>query len=486
MFDWFKKVNSKVKDLNSSVNEYKKETDNQAIPGVAFVNKAKKLIDRNELELAKDYIYKALAISDRDSIAYKYLGVCEERLGNLKEAIAAYQKSALINDHDKTIWYKLGMVQVNLKQFQDAEKSFETAHKVTPVNTDVETGWGMALLKQKKYMEAHEKFISAIKINRYNFAALLLAAIVEVRLKQYDDAYQKLTFLIKTNPSEACMYEFANLNFLKENYEDAIKYSTYALEYNSNMLPAYLLLGRVYSILQNYEKSNLYYKQAEEKGLINETMYTEWGYSLVRTFHFNEALSIFEKVLKENYLSEEAFIGSQLCKAELGIEVYDPKKEDNAYYYEIKGIYEREQGNISDAIEMFKTALNKDDKEIYNYYRLAKCYEQTDNDTMIKDSYDKLNKFAPNFISGFTDYANYLIKKNEIKDAQRKLRKAEKLDSSNQDICNLLFYTSYILVKDDPCEYNVKEAIMLANKITDFKYPELRVELEGILKNIKK
>lgn len=486
MFEWIKNINNKIKDLNTSVNEYKKETDNQAMPNIAFINRAKKLLDRNEPELAKECIYQALAISDRDAIAYKYLGICDEKLGNLSDALTSYRKSAELNSQDKNIWYKLGMVQVNLKQYSEAENSFEAAHKVTPVNTDVETGWGMALLKQKKYTQAHEKFINAIKINRYNFSALLLAAIVEVRLKQYDDAYQKLAFLIKTNPTEACMYEFANLNFIKDNYEDAIKYGIYSLEYNAKMLPAYLLLGKIYSIQQNHEKSDMYYKQAEAHELKNETMYVEWGYSLVRNFRFEDAKNIFEKALKENETSEGATLGLKLCNAELGTEVSDIEPKDDAYTCELKGLYEKSNGNISGAIEMFKTALSKDDKEIYNYYRLAKCYEQTNNDTMIRDSYDKMNKYAPDFTKGLIDYARYLISKNEIKDAQRKLRKAEKQEPDNQELLNMLFYTSYILVKDDVCEYNVKEAVTLANRITDFKYPELRVELENILENLKK
>ena len=48
-----------------------------------------------------------------------------------------------------------------------------------------------------------------------------------------------------------------------------------------------------------------------------------------------------------------------------------------------------------------------------------------------------------------------------------------------------LFYVSYILVKDDICEYNVKEVILLGARIQDFRYPELKEDLEGILKNLK-
>ena len=47
-----------------------------------------------------------------------------------------------------------------------------------------------------------------------------------------------------------------------------------------------------------------------------------------------------------------------------------------------------------------------------------------------------------------------------------------------------LTHDEFKLVKDDICEYNVKEAINIANKIEDFNYPEYKEELENKLKNM--
>ena len=62
-----------------SVDTYKKETDNQTIPSVAYVNRAKKLIDKSRYEDAKKVLEEALAITRKDALVYKYLGVCEEK-----------------------------------------------------------------------------------------------------------------------------------------------------------------------------------------------------------------------------------------------------------------------------------------------------------------------------------------------------------------------------------------------------------------------
>ena len=493
MFSWLKNINKKVKDLNVSVNSYTKETDKQVIPTVAQVNRAKKMFEKGQYLEAKDVLDNALILNPKDALVLKYLGVCKENLGDFKGAIEAYNLSCEVNPQDKDIWHKLGMAFLSVKQFEDAEQALTVAAKITPMNTDVQTAWGMSFFKQRKYQLAHEKFINALKINRYNFSAVLLAAIVETRMGKYDDADTKLSFLIKTNPTEAAYYEYANLYFLKDDYEKAVSYAEKSLEINDNMLPAYLLLGRIYSIKFDYAKSINYFLTAQEKELTNSSLYFEWGNALIRLYKFEDAMKMFEMALKEDENCVEAQAGLGLCYAQIGdfdksdeyIELCEKSDFNSEFILEAKGIKAFNSENIKEAVEFFKKSLQLNSKGYYNYYRLAKCYEKLENDNMIRDSYDKLLKFNPDFVDGYLDYAKFLISQKEYKEAQRKLRKAQNLDACNQEILNLLFYVSYVLVKDNICEYNIKEAIVLADSISDFRYPELRAELETILEKIK-
>ena len=82
----------------------------------------------------------------------------------------------------------------------------------------------------------------------------------------------------------------------------------------------------------------------------------------------------------------------------------------------------------------------------------------------------------------------WLIETEDFADAQRKLRRAERLDKNNVKVLNLLFLTLYTLVKKNLCEYNIKEAISVAQKAQDLgnlQYPEQKQELENILKDIQ-
>jgi len=493
LLNWLKNIRAKIRDLNTTVNTYKDETENQTLPIIAHINRAKKFMDKSLFLEARDILTEALAISDKDSLVYRYLGMCEEQLGNLKSAIEMYQKSTQINPQDKTSWHKLGMLQVSIKDYESAENSFENASKINPTNTDIQTGWGMSLLKQKKYNQALEKFTKAIQINRYNFSAMLLAAITEIRLGNYNDAEPKLIFLMKTNPTEGAAYEYANMCTLKENFDDAIKYAKKSVELNPNMLPAYMLLGDVYSLKFDYVNSTKYFTEAENRELTNAMLYTAWGNALLNLYKFEEAKEKFQKALLKDLDSIEAQAGMAICLAETKdfermhdfITFVEEKNNKNLLIHEAKGLAELAYGNAENAINMFKDILNSNPKQYYNYYRLAKCYEKLGKTDMVKDSYEKIIKFSPNFVQAYVDYARFLIKLEDYKDAQRKLRKAEKLAPNDSEILNLLFYTCYILVKENLCEYNIKEAIDISNRIESFEHPELRAELETLLENLK-
>ena len=117
---------------------------------------------------------------------------------------------------------------------------------------------------------------------------------------------------------------------------------------------------------------------------------------------------------------------------------------------------------------------------------MAKCYEKMNNDTKVIEYYESALNLNPKFIIAYYDYVKYLFAKKDYVEAQRKLRKALKIDNENIVLLNLMFFASYILVKDNLCEYNVKETLAIANKIEKinpdlFEYPEQKAELERIL-----
>lgn len=497
MPDWLKNIIEKIRNLNISVDQYKEDTVIQSLPTFAHVNKAKKLIEKGDLEKAKQVLIKALEFPSKDALVYKYLGIIYDKEKKFDKAVAAYQISAEWNPHDKIIWQKLGFALIAIEKFEEAAKSFDNANRISSSNTDTFTGWGMALMKQKKYDEAREKFAEAVKYNRYNFSAIFLQAVMDIKLKDYDKAEMKLTFLANVCPNETNTYEFAHLKFLKGEKESAIHYAVKSLDHNPNMLPSYLLLGKLYAF--NFDEDNAlsYFQMAENRDLIAPSLYLEWALVLEKFEKYGDAKVKLLKALEldANNLEALSHLGlnnvalKNFDEAKLSLEKVLEKEPDNRIVKQALGIIAYENNNCEEAINLLKESLNDEADDSINYYYLARCYEKLNNDRKVKDNYETAISKNPKYISAFVDYSKYLISKTETAEAQRKLRKALKADSDNTEILNLLFYVSYILVKENLCEYNIKETIAISKKIENinpnlFEYPDEKAELEQIL-NLK-
>lgn len=492
MFDWLKNVINNVKDLNISVDEYKNESIIQSIPSVAYVNKAKTLIEEKDYDKAEIILRRALDISQDDSIANKYLGKIYELRLDFANAVEYYKKSSEINPNDKEIWLRLGMCQLNSKKVEDAILSFEQANKVTAYNTDVYTGWGMALMKQKKYALAHDKFLMASQISKYNYTAILLSAIMEVKLGEYDSADEKLKFLSKVAPNESSTYEYANLKLIRKDYEEAEKYAQKSLEYNSQMLPSYLLLGEIYSIQRNKEKFEHIYEKALENDLESSNLRRSWGNSYIRIHEFKKAKEQFFVALKMNDEDIESKIGLALTQAYEGdfelVKELRGLKTDNPYMQEAMGLEALNNKKPEDAIDCFKKAIKIGQCVSYNYYNLAKAYRMLNDKYKVKENYERFLSENPDNLQVLIEYSKWLIVDLDNAEAQRKLKRAEKISKNNVEVLNLLFLSTYSLVKNSDCEYNIKEAISIADRakvLGRFEYENEEIELQKKLVEVQ-
>lgn len=490
MFDSVKKIIEKIKKINSNIDKYKKDTVVQSLPSYTYVNRAKKLIEESKYEEAKEVLQKALALPQQDPLVYKYLGAVYEKLGDNEEALKNYQISADLSPQDKVIWQRLGFSLISSGKFEQAEKSFDNANKIQAGNSDTFTGWGMALMKQKKYAEAREKFSEAAKFNKYNFVAVFLCAVAEIKLEMYDKAEMKLTFLANVCPNANNTFEFARLKAIKNDYESAIHYALKSLDFNEKMLSAYILLGQLYAARFDMENSLKYFEIAEQKDLQSFDLYLEWGKVLEKFEQFSEAKTKLSKAMEispEN-IEVMACLGLSLVnqkefeEARPLLEKVLEKDPENLITKQALGIIAYENNEIEKAMAFFRS----NDEDSINCCYMAKCYEKLKNDTKVREYYESALLHNPKSIKVFSDYSKYLIGQNDYQEAQRKLRKALKVFPDDVKFLNLMFYVSYILVKENLCDYNVKETIAIAQKVETiapgaFEYPEQKAELEAVL-----
>ena len=492
MPDWLTKIIEKIRSLNHSIDNYNKDTVIQSLPAVALVNRAKKLYENEKYLEAKLILDRAMELPQKDARVLKYQGMVAEKLGQTEQAVEYFQDSADLNPNDKNIWQKLGFALIAVNKFVEAEKSFENSDKVAHGNTDTYTGWGMALMKQQRHAEAREKFIIATKINRYNFTAIFLAAVMDMRLNDLDKAETRLAFLANVNPNESNTYEYAHLKFIKKDYDNALFYAKKSLEYNSNMLPAYLLIADVYALNWDVDNTLKTYEKAEEKDLISAPLYLEWGLALEKFDRFEEAVKKLQKAYELMPDDKDIISNLALCYYITGqkdaIDALQQLPEDKFAYKLMQAIDKYKNNDIEAALSEFRGLAEENLSCALVDYYMAKCYEILNNDTKVRDCYNSSVDKNPIFFRAYKDFAIYCYEHGDYAEAQRKLRKALKLDENNLEILNLLFFVCYKLVKDNVCEYNVKEALSFAQtaeKFGRFDYPDEKSELSELLKTIQ-
>lgn len=213
----------------------------------------------------------------------------------------------------------------------------------------------------------------------------------------------------------------------------------------------------------------------------------------MRLFEFSKAKTQFEKSIEQNdsYLGPK--IGLALVNAYDGdfflLGELKEKHGDNTYIQEAIGLENLAQEKIEEAIDFFKKALRTDNKQTYNYLNLVKCYKKLGDNYKVREYYEKFISENPNYIEGLLSYSRWLVDVSDFQDAQRKLRRAEKLAPENSEVLSLLFLCLYTLVKNNICEYNIREAISVAEKASkisgNFKYQKEKEELENILIDIQ-
>lgn len=479
MFGRIKDLFNKISLLSKSIDIYEKDTIIQSLPTLTYVNRAKKFIEKNRFLEAEGLLLKALELPQKDSLVYKYLGLVYEKTGAFELAVKNYQQSADLNPNDKNIWQRLGFALLSSGKFEQAEKSFENADKVQPVNTDTFTGWGMTLMKMNRLNEAHELFEKAIKINKYNFSAMFLSSVMEIKLGMYDKAENKLSFLMKVAPNEGNTFEYARLKAVKDDFEEAIRYAKKSLSINPNMLPAYVLLGQLYTKQLDEENALKSFDTASQKGMINPEFHLEWAKSLMIFEKFDEAYDKLLNIKEKLPDNKDVKTNLELCEILTGKNTdFDSQSEDDL----VNGIRAFKRNEYDTSIKCLQKCAESNLRFLYE----AKCYAGLANDSKTREYYEAALNLNVKSLNTYLDYVNYLVQKKDYTEAQRKLRKALKYRDDNPKLLNLMFYVSYILVKDNFSEYNAREALKIADKIekahTDlFEYPRQKEELEKLL-----
>ena len=114
-------------------------------------------------------IYEAATrIKPGTSFLWEHLGHAWEEMGELENAIVAYQKSVALSGVDPWVHRALGGVMYKLKRYPEAELRLREAVRIKPNTEEFYNELGMACVAQTKWREAEAAYREAFRVNKNN------------------------------------------------------------------------------------------------------------------------------------------------------------------------------------------------------------------------------------------------------------------------------------------------------------------------------
>lgn len=479
MFDYLKKVIEHISDISASIDNYKMLSPSGAMPVVAQVNKALRLIKKHQLAEAETILLEAEETFGANESVYRTLGFVYELKKDFELASKYFQKALNLDPIKKDLFIRLGYAQLSARANKEALKTFEKAKKVFPLDSEILTGAGMALYRMEEFESARVEFTKAFSIDGHNMNALFLTATIDVMLGDYERAETRLSLLVKVMPTYAHLYEYAKLKMLKQDYKSAKTYAQMSLKSNKKFLPSYILLAEISQMEFDTLGALDWLKKAEDEELQSEALYLTRANICMFSEDFISALEAYQKVLdfEQSKITDMKIL---ICKILLDdledkesivtalladIDGEENSNECKAVTFMLGGVWNYKRQNFVLAEEYFRKALQITLKLPVAYYLLAKIYQQMNDSYKLDKYYNLTIEKNPYHYNAHKDFIEYLIENEKFEDARYKIKKALKFFKDDSTLENLLFYTGFRLIDEKTSDYNVKELIKLAEKL---------------------
>jgi len=144
-------------------------------------------IKRNELDVARGKLEKAIEQDDSNSDAYKTLGYLYSRLDMNKEADKAYEKAIDIKSNDPDLHNNYGAFLCKIGKIDEALKEFKIAY-TSPFYDSPYLAYsnaGACLSKQGHYLQAENMLRKALSYDPNLPGALISMADLGIKTKRY-------------------------------------------------------------------------------------------------------------------------------------------------------------------------------------------------------------------------------------------------------------------------------------------------------------
>ena len=273
-------------------------TSNTQEPSQEQLNSLVNLYTHGQYKEALTQASQLLKNFPNDINLYNISGAANQRLGNLEEAVEAYNKAISLKPDYADAYYNLGNALKEQGKLEDAIKAYKKAITLNPKYAEAYNNMGNALHDQNKITEAVEAYSKATSL-KPNYAEAYYNLGTALREKgKLNEAIETYNEAISINPEYAEAY-FNLGNALKEQgkLELAVEAYNKAILRKSDSADAYLNLGNALQKLGKLEEATETYTRT----LALEPNYAEAHYNMGTALQeqgkLDEAIDAFNKAI---------------------------------------------------------------------------------------------------------------------------------------------------------------------------------------------
>ena len=210
-----------------------------------------------------------------------------------------------------------------------------------------------------------------------------------------------------TEPTYSALIDFGESAIEKEEYEEALEYSSRAIQKDPNRIQAYNLRGRAYTSLERYDQALEDFTEAENIYPDDAETYFNRGYLYQQQGRYSDAINDYDTAIRKN------------------------KNYGEAYYRRGQSKYDLDQ--VEESLTDFGEAIHLKPDFFDAYYERALTLKELQEYPSALDDFDKAIELNPNDISVYYERSETLFFLLHEDDARQDLEVALELAKQQEN-----------------------------------------------------
>lgn len=220
-----------------------------------------------------------------NAIAHQEKGAVLASLNRYRDAISEENEALKLDPKLHLAHIYKGMIYCNKERNLDAYEEFKDALKIKPESFVVHMRLGLVCSRLKRKEEALEWYQKAANLIKDRSAPHLALSSVFIRTGDIDKAVEEANLAIKLEPTAVNYSNLGEIYSLINHLDEARENLKKALELDPEMVPAWVTLGRVFTLTGDYKEALEAYSRARKLSRRNKEAYTALGMLKDKSIH---------------------------------------------------------------------------------------------------------------------------------------------------------------------------------------------------------